>query len=212
MKKNILLLLRNSLLWTFTYTAIFAVSSTTFAYFSDSSTSTDNSITATIPEEEVVPTTKIVINEVYSDGTQTEEWVELYNSGNTPIDLQNWRIRDNANFDILTNASTTIAPHAFAIVVGSTFAATLPSGILTIRLSNAIGEGLGNTTDRLQLEDPLGTVFDQFSYGAVTILPNFPQSPAAGKSIIRFPNGTDTDASSDFSISNNPTFGTANQL
>lgn len=212
MKKNILLLCRNSFIWALCYTAIFAVSRTTLAYFSDSATSTGSVVTAMIPSPTQIPITKIVINEVSSAGFQSDEWIELYNVGNTPINVQNWKIRDNGSFDILSTASTIIPPQSFVIVVGSAFAQTLPSEILSIRLATAIGDGLGNTADQLQLEDAQGTTFDQFSYGTGTILPIFPQSPAAGKSIIRFPNGADTDAATDFAISSHPTFGTTNQL
>lgn len=216
MKKNILLLCRNSFIWALCYTAIFAVSRTTLAYFSDSATSTGSVVTATIPSPTQIPIPKIVINEVFAEGGQSQEWIELYNSGNTNIDLANWKIKDNSSgptTETLTTSSSILPAGSYALIVGGSFNTPPPIGTSIFHVSGVIGNGI-SVTDQILLLDSSNSIADQLSYGATPgiVLPYFPSSPGPTQSIIRFPNGTDTNSASDFSISSHPTFGTVNQL
>ena len=59
----------------------------------------------------------VVINEVESNGDKVADWVELTNTGSTPVDISGWKILDNDPAHVATPvvvpSGTTIAPGAF---------------------------------------------------------------------------------------------------
>jgi hypothetical protein len=77
----------------------------------------------------------------------TSEWVELYNSGDSAIDLGGWAIDDGVSggAPYRLPPGTTIAPHALLVV-------TLPRPLLN------------NSTDSVRLLGPDGQVLDQGTY------------------------------------------------
>lgn len=64
----------------------------------------------------VAATSPIVINEV--SPTSSIEWVELYNSTSSPIDISGWKVVDDANhaFGSAVPASTSIPGHGYYLV------------------------------------------------------------------------------------------------
>lgn len=196
------------------------VFSQTFAYFSDSATSTGNIFAA----GQFAPTIDdIVINEVYyrittnhriNNSEADSEWAELYNPTSGSVSLANWSISDNNSCDNMPNAS--IPPGGFAVVSPHTEAAfravwtTIPAGVVFITAPSSIGNGLANN-DELALRNgvcPGGTIVDHISWGSNTngLNPSIPMT-ANGVSSERSPDGTDTNTNADFVSSNPPTPG-----
>lgn len=161
---------------------------------------------------------RVVINEVYYDvgpghGTFTGEWIELYNAGGTAINLKNWEIGDNFSFIIITIENTILGPKKYAILTPHapelTSKWTIPPDALVIDLgTNKIGNGLGNSGDKLILKDENDNIVDAISYGTDTTVldPSIPDV-SAGQSIEREPDGVDTGTAADFVANPTPTPG-----
>ncbi len=63
------------------------------------------------------PVPSIKVNEVESNGGVPGDWVELTNTGATPVDIGGWQIKDNDDTHVLTvPAGTTVAPGAFLAI------------------------------------------------------------------------------------------------
>lgn len=91
----------------------------------------------------------VLINEIMANPATGNEWVELYNTTSSPIDISQWQIRDNGNFHNIPDA-TTIVAHGF--YVGEKTA----------------GNGLANTGETITLEGHANAVIDTYTYGAAT--------------------------------------------
>lgn len=219
MKKQLSQLLVRSIMWALLYSASFSVSRMTFAFYSDTAHSSQNIFTVRIPDATPTPESgTVVLNEISVQGDETHEWIELYNSGDSPVDLANWSIRDNTSSDTVSTRSALLQPHNYAVIVSTNF--SLPDSsddFLILQIPGTLGNGLA-INDQIQLIDDTSVVQDQFSYGTSltspsgAILPYFPHSPGSGQSIMRIPDGQDTDNASDFQLSTSPTFGIANHL
>ncbi len=63
---------------------------------------------------------QVVINEVmYSPSSPNKEWFEIYNTGNTSVNLQNWKWRDAAQSNpirTITTQAISIGAYSFAII------------------------------------------------------------------------------------------------
>lgn len=165
----------------------------------------------------------VVINEAYirpdaSHGLdcpdskgQCHEWVEIFNPTTQDINLKNWSIVDASGTIRTINASKTIKANSFAILTksNSEFARfwSIPKNTQVIELGQIIGDGLGNTGDRLRLLNPAGTEVDAISWGTDTYLPHYIGSPAQGHSLERLVPGFDTDNGTDFTDRMAPTPG-----
>ncbi len=147
----------------------------------------------------------LLITEVLYDapqtGTDTQyEFLELHNPTGAPVNLAGWRVRDNAESDLVP--AYVLAPGATLVVAAtaSGFFANYPgfSGPL-VTLEGAIGDGLNNAADRLILLDPDGSAVDAMSYGsdAAAFNPPCPDVPA-GSSLERIAVAEDTDAAADW--------------
>lgn len=138
----------------------------------------------------------IVINEFVADPgtTQGNEWVELYNSGATQIDLTGWTITDGASTSLASLNSLSIGPGGYL-------------------KSDITGSKLNNPGDIIILKNASGVVIDYVAYGNWNdgnTADNAPR-PLTGQSDGRCPDGSDTDAdNTDFRIFDVPTPGAAN--
>ena len=97
----------------------------------------------------------------------------------------------------------TLPSGAFAVVAGrvASFMVNFPgfSGLIVEMPDGTIGNGLGNTGDRLLLRDSRGVLIDALSYGDNTSVFDPPcPAVAAGHSLERRPAGYDTGQASDF--------------
>ncbi len=152
----------------------------------------------------------LVISEVFYDAPQTGtdtayEWVEISNPTAAAVDLTGWALRDNNSQDALP--PFVLGPGQYLVIAATAdgFAANYPgfSGNL-VTLGGAIGSagignGLGNTGDRVSLLDSGGNPVDAMSYGSDTTAFN-PACPtvAAGQSLARVPPGQDSDTKADW--------------
>ena len=162
---------------------------------------------------------KIVINKVYYDvdakhGCEpANEWVELYNPNDEPIDIQGWAIMDNMSSDTLatTLPSLLIPALGYAIITGSSTTWKywqIPPDVIKIVLADGIiGNALANDKDMVALKDADGNIIDQMNWGKPShSWPNYNDelwNPGLidipeGRMYGRFPIGYDTDTVSDW--------------
>ena len=157
---------------------------------------------------------EVVINEVYYDvaapGVEYDnEWVELYNGTDSPIDISNWTLADNKCERVIPEA--TISAKGFALITNkeSTWGFwSIPDGVVKIALGEKIGNGLSNSGDRLILRDDGGNEVDALSYGKDSTFLDPPcVDVKEGHSLERSSFGFDTDQASDFIEQGDPTPG-----
>lgn len=139
-----------------------ATSSASLNVVVNSITTSSTTPTSTSPTP---TTTGIYINEFLPDPAISgdHEWVELYNTNTSSIDLTGWVLSDS-------------------VAVRYSPTGTIPAGgFFVIELSNT----LNNTGDTLALKNSLGTVIDQVVYGNSSL-----PAPGKGNSLARRINGT----------------------
>jgi hypothetical protein len=103
----------------------------------------------------------VLINEVAwmgvaISGGDTNEWIELYNSDATPIDLSGWSILADDGSPAIT-LSGTISANGF-FLIERTDDTTVPE--ITADLITPFGKGLENTGETLLLKDASGVAID----------------------------------------------------
>jgi cysteine-rich repeat protein len=220
--------------------------STTFAYV-DGKTVASATVTATLGASTASATVTVVtplgfglvINEIDYDnvGTDTAEFIELYNGGSTALSLAGFHLAfvNGANSQTYTTVDLapagTIMPGQYLVVGATSVVSTVPAGVLII--------DAGAVTDYIQNGSPDGmalvnvttqTLIDALSYegaitmatgtgltGAVnlvegTVLPtSVADSNTVPGSLCRIPNGTDTNnAATDWKFCSASTPGAAN--
>lgn len=109
---------------------------------------------------------EILINEFVSDSD--DEWIELYNTGNTSSNLNGWSIEDNTGNRY--NLSGIINGKGFFVVEDYPFQLNNPGDIIILKHENSIIDNLtygnyddGNTEDNLPVpgsEESLGRITD----------------------------------------------------
>lgn len=157
----------------------------------------------------------VVISEVYYDVDDTHgsesanEWVELFNAGDTPVDIGGWSLSDAASSDELP-ADLLMQPGEYLVVTNSTTTLnfwTFP-GITVVALQSSIGNSLGNTGDALYLSDTEARVVDSVSWGGnIDVFDPSVIDVVEGHSIARDPVATDTDTAADWIDLETPTPG-----
>lgn len=176
----------------------------------------------------------LVINEVDYDsvGSDTQEFVEIFNGTLAPVDLSTLVL-------VLVNGSTsreygrvalsgTLAPGAYAVVANA--AVTVPAGVQRFALANdtlqngapdgvaLINTATGAMVDALSYEGPMSAATITGVTGTVslvegTVLPaTVADNNMTAASLARLPNGADTDdAATDWRLSAMPTPGAVNR-
>ena len=148
----------------------------------------------------------LLISEVEYDSIQSGtdsvyEWLELYNNTSSPMELTDWTISDNRSTDVISPTVTIPVGGCMVIAASEDFYTNYPdfTGDIVFIADGRIGNGLGNTGDRLILKDSEGTVIDQMSYGTDTTAFD-PACPdvAEGHSLERSPANVDTDTAEDW--------------
>jgi predicted ribosomally synthesized peptide with SipW-like signal peptide len=159
-------------------------------------------------------TDHLVINEVYyhvgtGKGKEPDnEWVEIYNPTDSPFDISGWKICDNNSCD--TIPTSTIPAKGFAVITNksSTWDKwSIPDEAVKIVLNSAIGNGLANDGDRVELKKADNTLVDAMSYGNDKTYFELPLS-GKGKSLARIIKGYDTNSATDWIINATPNPGT----
>ncbi len=109
----------------------------------------------------------LVLSEVMSDPSgpgdnNLNEWVEVFNPGDAPVNLQGWRIADARSADYL--GPLVVQPQGYAVIAARE--AQIPEGVAVVRVADGrIGNGLNNGGDAVILIAPDGSVADAISYG-----------------------------------------------
>ena len=170
----------------------------------------------------------ILINEIMYDPEPNDnynEWIELYNPTNQTINISGWSITDNSAQDYLEgdfengNGTTIIPAFSYVIIAdhGTKIYENFSIPNNTVRLyvdDTSIGNGLGNSGDKLILKNKTGTITDAvewiINYDDVPGLPALPV--LENHSISRYSNVDTDNCSSDFYESTNPTPGTENKI
>jgi hypothetical protein len=111
----------------------------------------------------------VKMNEIYSRGTTTDpDWIELYNSSNSPVDISSYKIYDSGGQGGTKSkktftTGTSIAAKGFYVVV-----------------TDGSGEtdfGLSNNGEEVWLEDGSGTVIDDVVFPALTATQSYGRIP-----------------------------------
>lgn len=185
----------------------------TYALFSDTASSTNNSFsTATeFPQDSPsTPSASVVINEVSPIGGNSLDWIELFNKSGNPIDISGWKLRDNTLSDEIIPVNSVIPGNSYAVIVASGSSILVPGSALKIELtSSAIGNGLAQAGDRVILKDTSDSVIDQMSYGSDTLIFTI-ATPSSTQSLARDSISTDTDSATDWSLDITPSIGVGN--
>ena len=139
---------------------------------------------------------EVVINEIMYDSVSgiDEEWVELYNTTSSPIDVSGWCLSDDDSFPVNSGEGYLVIPPGTTIAANGYLVLSEVSMIdITCEVvCTQVGAwGLGNSGDNLSLwtsDDGFGIIIDGSLSG-----PNYPDdSPGAlGYSIEKWPEGTD---------------------
>ena len=109
---------------------------------------------------------RLRITEILSDPGESGadgdfEWVEVMNTGSEPTTLAGISLRDRRTGNVLPPYS--LDPGAVVVIAAP--GAKIPEGVPLIRLRRAIGNGLGNTGDRVALVGADGREIDAVAYG-----------------------------------------------
>jgi hypothetical protein len=166
----------------------------------------------------------VVINELLLsvELKPNEEFVELFNPCEVAVSLAQWKLvfrsalnnQSASNMDtmLVGDLNTTIAAGDFRVYAGSQ---------LVSQHDGTLINGLSDSGGGVALVDLNGSIVDSVAYGPVISTHNFiegmpaplpPDAPAPGNTLVRLPDGHDTnDNSVDFVVSTNPTPRAANQ-
>ncbi|MBN1633376.1 MAG: lamin tail domain-containing protein [Ignavibacteria bacterium] len=113
---------------------------------------------------------QVVINEVmYSPASPNKEWFEIYNTGNTTINLQNWKWRDAAAGNpirTITSQSITLDANTYAIICDdSTNLKQAFPGITGLIIQSIGWNALNNTgNENIVLYNSAGQTIDSLTY------------------------------------------------
>ena len=125
--------------------------------------------------------TGIVINEINynsSDDYDPEDWVELYNSSNSPINIGNWKLKDEEDFHVFTIPENTILYAGdFIVLCENAIAFSSAFTILFPEVTNYIGDlefGIKSEGDQVRLFDSNGSPIDSVKYDDIAPWPTGP--------------------------------------
>jgi hypothetical protein len=129
-------------------------------------------------EKNFAQTSTVKMNEIYSNGKSATypdlDWIELYNSAATQVDISGYKIYDSGGQGgtkpKMTFASGTVIPaKGFYVVTTDISTTTDPSGF-----------GLSSGGEGVWLEDASGTVIDNVTFPALTETQSYVRIPDGG--------------------------------
>jgi len=168
----------------------------------------------------------VIINEVMYDPELNEnyyEWIELFNPTNKSINLSGWSLTDNYVTDYLEgdfehgDGTMIIHPFNYALITdhGTKFYNNYSTPNSTIKLfvdDSAIGNGLGNSGDKLILKNNEKEIIDTIEW--IINYSDVPGEPAfavkENNTLSRISNSDRNDSRIDFYESNTPSPGIKN--
>ncbi len=117
-------------------------------------------VTKGAPNDNTIPQiAALFVNEVYSRGIDTDpDWIEIYNDGNTSIDLSGWKIYDSGGQSGAKPkkefpTGTVVASKGFAVIV--------------VDDGTESGFGLSSGGEKVWFEKPDGTLADSLEFPAL---------------------------------------------
>jgi len=122
------------------------------------------------------PAPMVRINEVMADPTGTDagkEYIEIVNTGSTPVDLSGWTLGDAANPARHTFAGTVLAVGGAVVVFDRGSHTGVP---LAMNASTRV-LALNNSGDTVILTDATGATHDLMTYGRATTGVSFNRNP-----------------------------------
>lgn len=140
---------------------------------------------------------QLVVNEIHADpasnstgdanndgtrDTSQDEFVEIYNTGNSAVNISGWRVRDNASSNRHTFPSGTVVPARGTIVVfgGGNPQGSFGGSLVQTATSGALG--FNNGGDRVSLLNSSGSTVSTYQYSRT--------QGGDNQSITRSPDGT----------------------
>ncbi|MFZ1081637.1 MAG: lamin tail domain-containing protein [Candidatus Kryptoniota bacterium] len=104
----------------------------------------------------------VVINEImYAPKVPEQEWIELYNTSDTVIDLSNFIIETHGGSKKIA-AGSVIAPEGFAVICDDSSVSRLHYPVKNLIIQST--PSLSNSGDWIVLYDNLGNLLDSMSY------------------------------------------------
>jgi hypothetical protein len=114
-------------------------------------------------------------------GGNTNEFVEIYNSGTHAVNLSGWRLRDNISIDTLKNAGfgMILKPGQYGIIFDTNYVIAtgayknmIPGPALIVKVHDGqVGNGLGDTGDIIKLISLSGDTVSLYAYTAASAFP-----------------------------------------
>lgn len=126
------------------------------------------------------------INEIMPGPAEGNEWVELYNTGTTSLDLVGGFLCDSRGGSVENDSCKNL----FGIIE--------PGEFLLVDLFTR--SYLNNDGDSIYLKNPSNAILDEISYGNINL-----KASEKGQSLARIFNGIDTDNDNDWAITTTPT-------
>ncbi len=114
----------------------------------------------------------IVMNEIYSRGTTADpDWIEMYNSSSSPIDISGYKIYDSGGEGGTKPkkelpAGSVVPSHGVFVVVTDD--------------TSASGFGLSSSGEKVWLENSAGVVIDSVTFPALTVSQSYGRLPDGG--------------------------------
>jgi hypothetical protein len=120
----------------------------------------------------------LVINEIMYDPLEGQnEWFELFNTGNQPVDLYRWTFCDRPtvsgavnNFTMVDSSFIILSQHFAVVAADSTILTlfsnlkTLTNGDVLLMLNHSSGFSFNSDGDAIQLKDLTGKTIDSVAY------------------------------------------------
>ncbi|HEX4519079.1 MAG TPA: lamin tail domain-containing protein [Gaiellaceae bacterium] len=181
---------------------------------------TSGTVTFTCVAQTSLPTqASLRINEIETGTTASaaDEFVEIVNSGENAVEIGGWKVvyRSASGTSDTTLATiptgTTLAPGGFYLLGGAAYEGAVAA-------DQTFSAGLAATGGAAGIRDASGALVDSAGWGTATnalvegsAAAAAPTTAAPGSSIVRLPDGHDTNANAaDFTISATPTPKAAN--
>ncbi|MCX6138443.1 MAG: CotH kinase family protein [Ignavibacteriales bacterium] len=112
--------------------------------------------------------TSVVINEINYKSSplfDTEDWIELYNPANGPVDVSGWKFRDDHANEFTFPPLSSIGGRSYLVLARDTTKfLSLRSSIRPV--AGGFGFGLMNEGQKIQLTDDAGNIVDEVAYGS----------------------------------------------
>ncbi|NEQ98339.1 MAG: hypothetical protein F6K30_16740 [Cyanothece sp. SIO2G6] len=137
----------------------------------------------------------VIINEVFydpasglsgdanGDGTRDvfgDEFIEIVNTGNSPVDLSGWTLGDDDGSPFTFPDGTILAVNQAAVLFGGGTPSGTFGNALVFTDDGRIGNGLSNSGDLVELRDSDGQLIDSVGYGGAGAV-----SGGSGQSVTR---------------------------